>query len=220
MPGTPATTPNFAIPRYASTDPADFPVQYNAGVDRIDAAVFPTIITGASPPFPSGPVDGQLVDYITSGLVWRFRYTVAAPTYKWVCVGGGWMQQVITSATAPYVVPDTAVHDDPALKITVPFAGLYEMSATVDIRYTVAFLPEGFVGLQASGLSALEAGFIPPSKAANGISAAITIGPIALSSPASAFGLVGVAYKKGQSANTLVRGDGGSVVRVRPVAVN
>jgi len=36
MPGTPPTTPNLGIPRYAITDPADFPAAYNAGVDRID----------------------------------------------------------------------------------------------------------------------------------------------------------------------------------------
>jgi hypothetical protein len=36
MPGTPATTPRLGIPRYAAADAADFPTQYNAGVDQVD----------------------------------------------------------------------------------------------------------------------------------------------------------------------------------------
>ncbi|MDA0179025.1 tail fiber protein [Solirubrobacter phytolaccae] len=39
MPGTPATTPNFGIPRYDNTDDADFAPQVNAISDRVDSMV-------------------------------------------------------------------------------------------------------------------------------------------------------------------------------------
>ena len=41
MPGTPATTTNFAIPRYANSDAANFASQVNAVSDKIDSALAP-----------------------------------------------------------------------------------------------------------------------------------------------------------------------------------
>jgi hypothetical protein len=36
MPGSPATTPRLGIPRYSGADAANFPTDWNAGVDQID----------------------------------------------------------------------------------------------------------------------------------------------------------------------------------------
>jgi microcystin-dependent protein len=39
MPGSPATSPHYGIPRYSQSDPATFATQINAVIDQIDAAI-------------------------------------------------------------------------------------------------------------------------------------------------------------------------------------
>lgn len=45
MPGSPATSANYSIPRYSNADPADFSAQVNAVVDQIDSAVKADVLT-------------------------------------------------------------------------------------------------------------------------------------------------------------------------------
>lgn len=46
MPGTPPTTPNYGLPRYAQTDAASFSVQVNAITDLVDTKLRKTMRTG------------------------------------------------------------------------------------------------------------------------------------------------------------------------------
>jgi hypothetical protein len=133
MPGTPAATPGLSIPRYAGADAADFPTQWNAGVDQLDKA-FQRVTT-----LPASPVDGQTVIYSppTTGHVtivgeapmWWLRYTTTGTTPRWVFVGGGTLQCTGNEPTSTAHNAGTQYHTITTRFVT-PYPGVY----LVDVR--------------------------------------------------------------------------------------
>jgi hypothetical protein len=86
------TTPTYALPYPAASDPADVPIDMQELADRLEV-VMPTL--RAKLPLltalPGSPVDGDEVIFTNSltNPAWAFhlRY-VAAATRKWWCIGG------------------------------------------------------------------------------------------------------------------------------------
>lgn len=139
MPGTPATTPRLAIPRYASADAPSFSAQTNAITDMVDSKVdkiVPVVST-----FPTtGLVDGQEVYFQNSamasvGAMWRMRYRLAAT--RWEFEGGAPLYasnaaSLAATVNGAWFDPPGAVVPDCA--ILVPFTGLYV------VRYRFRFI--------------------------------------------------------------------------------
>ena len=83
---------------------------------------------------PASPVDGQeaiLVDSVTAPTYqWRFRYNAghSADAFKWECVGG---TSLVAFNVATAIVP-AAGWNGYAPSITIPRAGLYDMSGSAE----------------------------------------------------------------------------------------
>jgi hypothetical protein len=113
------TTPVYALPYPAQTDPADVPTDMQELAERIEA-VFAPVVTA----LPGSPYAGQEVTWRPAGLNvgWRMRYIDA--TLKWVFVGGGWAvaEQPADSAG---VVTTSYLAIPPNCEIAVPAAGTW-----------------------------------------------------------------------------------------------
>lgn len=104
-------------------DPPNGPTQMQSLAQSVNDKAMPSVVTA----LPGAPFDGQEIILRTAtnnGTFWRFRYDAAiTDTWKWRSVGGVelWIQD-----GSPYAPgADTAVHNDPVLKLTVPVAGVY-----------------------------------------------------------------------------------------------
>jgi len=140
MPGTPATTPNLAIPRYAGTDPADFALQYNAGVDRIDTVVAVPVVTTLP---TTGLFDGKAVFYKPP--IQGSAPLTSQPVWHCVRVGSEWL----LAAARPYSfgarngqgyasdIGTTWTAMSGTTGCTIPNTGLWE------IRFAAAWYPSG-----------------------------------------------------------------------------
>lgn len=209
-----STTPIYALPYPTPIDSVDVPRDIKGLADRLEV-VLPASATviGPGTPFPATPVEGQVVDYVNGATVWRFRYTGGAGTYKWVRVGGAHKQ--VTTATGYTIPNDNAVHDDPNLTAVVPFAGVYEVDATLTLN-SVTSLGGNTMSLQTTGKATLDNTFVP--FAGSGVSETTTLGHQLAAVAAGA--TLTVAYQKFNGGNILQRMSYGNYFRWRPVAVN
>lgn len=87
MPGTPATSPRLALPRYANSDPADFATDVNAIVDRLDIVTGRIVDTYANRPAAATALNG-------------LSFIATDKAMEWECVAAAW---VLVNARAPEV---------------------------------------------------------------------------------------------------------------------
>jgi hypothetical protein len=87
MPGTPATTPRLALPRYANSDPADFATDVNAIVDRLDIVTGRIVDIYANRPATATALNG-------------LSFVATDKAMEWQCVSGAW---VLVNVLAPEV---------------------------------------------------------------------------------------------------------------------
>lgn len=87
MPGTPATTPRYALPRYANADAADFAGSVNPIVDRIAAVVGTVADTYTNRPAAATALND-------------LRFFATDKAMEWQCIAGAW---VLVNVWAPEV---------------------------------------------------------------------------------------------------------------------
>jgi hypothetical protein len=87
MPGTPATTPRLALPRYSNADPADFATDVNAITDRLDIVSGRIVDTYTNRPAASTALNG-------------LSFFASDKAIEWQCVAGAW---VLVNVLAPEV---------------------------------------------------------------------------------------------------------------------
>jgi len=94
MPGTPPTTTNLGLPRYAGTDPATFPAQSNAVVDKIDTKAG-AVLTAS---FPSSPAERDEFLYKPGGVGGQPRKMVRIGSY-WYDIAGTPLYRIALSGS-------------------------------------------------------------------------------------------------------------------------
>jgi hypothetical protein len=114
------TTPIYALPYPAATDPADVPLDMQELAERIALVLGGAL--SATP--PATPFEGQLWALPgANGLVWMFRYNAgSASAHKWEFIGGSpiraELQATVNTASGTYV-------DLGGPSVVVPRAGDY-----------------------------------------------------------------------------------------------
>ena len=141
MPGTPATTPNLGLPRYANTDPCDFAADVNAISDKLDDLIDQrghTSISGSQSTTSASYVTLATPDQVTgivlptNGLI-RVRY--------WAT----WQESVADAARAAIFIGSDQ------LKVLGSTSQVTEAAATgsngpTNTNYVVHSAPIGLVG--------------------------------------------------------------------------
>ena len=163
------TTPVYALPYPAASDPADVPVDMQELAERIAL-----VLGGALSATPPGsPFEGQLWGLSpTAGVVWVFRYNAgSASAYKWEFVGGPPLYQEqtnfngsdVTNSTV-YIAPPTNAGPD----ITIPRAGDYDVLIGGQIS------GQGVLGYAIGGTAASDDDALSGMTTGNNYSAGIT----------------------------------------------
>jgi hypothetical protein len=146
MPGTPATSPRLAIPRYGTADAPDWAGHQNAVADMIDSKVEKITPLVTTWPPPGTPADNDMVDFqnaamAAKGVMWRFRYRSAVSL--WEFIGGAplYAKAGHTGFGSWWQMPSiSGVWQDPPggldCALTVPITAVYV--ARFRFHYTVS----------------------------------------------------------------------------------
>lgn len=132
-------TPNLSLPYPEVDDSADVPRDIKALAVALDPLVKPLV----NPPYvtalPGSPVDGQecylqTAAMAAAGVIWHLRHRASiADAYKWEFLGGAPLtvrqdtSYTVAGGQSSYVAPSNAV------TLTVPAAGIYDVTAEADI---------------------------------------------------------------------------------------
>jgi hypothetical protein len=110
MPGTPATTPRLALPRYANSDPADFATDVNAIVDRLDIVTGRIVDVYANRPAAATALNG-------------LSFVATDKAMEWECVASAW---VLVNVRAPQVasLPASPIDEQECVYVADATAGI------------------------------------------------------------------------------------------------